>query len=125
MRHTGIAGSWRWFSRWLFTVSSRAWLSAGRSCRPPRRTRRAEPLGRLSALRLGRVPPHLLAERFLARSLLRREHVSREIRRPEHLAHLDLAILERRARRPVDRLRLRLHLDHPVAGDQLLRLRER
>src|SRR5690349_8045533 len=43
----------------------------------------------------------------------------------EHLPHLDLAALERNALHPLDRLILRLRLDQPEPGDQLLGLGER
>ena len=43
----------------------------------------------------------------------------------EELADLDLTVDKRHALRPLDRFFLRLRLDQPVAGDQLLRLGER
>src|SRR5439155_24907906 len=48
-----------------------------------------------------------------------------EVRRLEHLADLDLGVLERGALEPLDRLLLRLALPQPEAGDQFLRLGER
>src|SRR3954462_9490034 len=47
-----------------------------------------------------------------------------EVRHLEHLADLHLALLERGALEPLDRLFLRLHLPEPEAGHQLLRFRE-
>src|SRR5712691_6934106 len=48
-----------------------------------------------------------------------------EVVRLEHLPNLDLALLERSALEPRDRLVLRLHLPQPEAGDELLGLGER
>src|SRR5688572_652667 len=42
----------------------------------------------------------------------------------EERPDLDLTVLERGALEPLDRLLLRLHVDEPVAGDQLLGLGE-
>jgi hypothetical protein len=43
----------------------------------------------------------------------------------EHLPDLDLAVHERHPARPFDCFFLRLRLDQPEAGDELLRFRER
>src|SRR5262249_14827119 len=51
-----------------------------------------------------------------------------EVGRFEHLADLDLAVLLvglRASPHPLDGLLLRLHLDHPVAREELLRLGKR
>src|SRR2546428_4413443 len=48
-----------------------------------------------------------------------------EVLHLEHLANLDLALLEGAAFNPFDRLGHRLHPPQPEAGDQLFRLRER
>src|SRR5262245_41672111 len=48
-----------------------------------------------------------------------------KIRRLEHLTNLDLALAERSALQPLDRLVFRLHLPQPKAGHELLRLAER
>ena len=48
-----------------------------------------------------------------------------EVLQLEHLPDFDLAIDERRAAGPLDGLFLRLRLDEPEAGDELLGFRER
>src|SRR5688572_19806291 len=48
-----------------------------------------------------------------------------EVLQLEHLPELDLAIVERHPASPLERFVARLHLDHPVAGDELLGLGER
>src|ERR1700730_11781169 len=75
------------------------------------------------------LPPRLLlqlrAERLLARGGLGRQDVRGEVGGLEDLAYLDdLPVREGNARGPFQRLRPRRHLDHPEAGQQLLRLRE-
>src|SRR5262249_58105219 len=80
----------------------------------------AAPLERLRGLLL-----QLLAQRLLARGLFGRKDVGREVPRFEHLADLDLSVLEWDPRGPFDRLFLRLHLDQPETGDQLPGFRER
>src|SRR5262245_8398156 len=69
-----------------------------------------------------------LAEPLLLFPLLGREDLGREVRSLEHLANLDLGLATRvglgATLDPFDRLFPRLHLDHPEAGDQLLRLGE-
>jgi hypothetical protein len=53
-------------------------------------------------------------------------HVLGEVRHLLHLPDLDdLVVGHGAARRPLDRLLLRADLDHPVAAQDLLRLRER
>src|SRR5215204_2828551 len=83
---------------------------------PPRTTSRL----RLLALNLGSQPGVPLLE--LGSIGLA------DIRRLEDRANLDLALAQHRVRaapRPLDRLVHRRDLPDPVAGDQLLRLRER
>src|SRR5882672_5914735 len=66
----------------------------------------------------------LSPERLLARDELGRQ-VSLEVGRLLHLADLDhLVVRAGAALRPLDRLLARLHLDHPVAAEHLLRLGE-
>src|SRR5579862_8548 len=71
-----------------------------------------------------RLLRRLLPEfRESGRSLL---HLLREVLHLHHLPHLDDFIrASRTTLRPLDRLLARLHLDHPIASDNLLRFRKR
>src|SRR5262249_13783770 len=69
---------------------------------------------------------HLRPQALLLLPQLGRERVA-EVLRLKHLSNLDLGLAVERigaALNPFDRLRLRLHLNHPEAGDQLLGLGE-
>src|SRR5579864_7047027 len=78
------------------------------------------------------VPRLPLRGHFRALALLRLpklgSELRTEVRRLEHLTDLDLGLAAREgigaALDPFDRLFLRLHLEQPVAGDQLLGLGE-
>src|ERR1700682_1388575 len=66
---------------------------------------------------------------LIAQRLFARRRFFTEIRRLEHLANFDLALLigtvgRRSLRGPRDRFLFRLHLDHPESGDQFLGLGE-
>src|SRR5262249_20177350 len=98
--------------RSMWNRSGRVWTntaSAAPSTRPPG-----------TMIRLS--PPSLQAQARRAGSLL---DIGRKVRELLHLADLDpVPILRRAARRPCDRLVLRLHLDQPVPTDHLLAVGE-
>src|SRR6267143_262775 len=80
-----------------------------------------------SRLRLAllRFPLQLVAKALLTRAELRRKDLGRKIRHLLHLADLDRLVLRSGAALgPLDRLLPRLHLDHPVAAEHVLRLSE-
>src|SRR5437773_302775 len=83
-----------------------------------------------SRLPLRGLPLQFFAQLLLARCVLGRKDLGREVRSLEDLANLDLALLiftvgGGAALGPFDRLCLRLHLNQPEARDQFLRLGQR